>query len=354
MRPPLSDHLDTILARNEGIPSMDVTCPACAARYTADEQKLRGKTARMRCKACDTVWLVSGPEDKMIEEKRAAVVKRGADRDHRDLFASRPADLGSVKQTLRPPVPADLGSVAARNETSVLFTVDSLKGAARVKTPEPQPAPLSSAFVAQDDEGVIDLKALASTPPRAHARSVAPLFSEPPPAAFSADVDGSGMSQGLSMPGGFKLGKRAFAGIAAAAVALVLCSVGLAAAFKGEEPVARSAANSIMAPVAPPAATSLAAPPSAPVIAPVTASNASASSDDDTKAPVSGKGKGKKGKGAKASFAGKSQSVQSSGVSSKKASSSDALVSKPAVKAADKCGCKGDFNCILRCTAKGS
>ena len=336
---------------------MDVTCPACAARYTADEQKLRGKTARMRCKACDTVWLVSGPEDKMIEEKRAAVVKRGADRDHRDLFASRPADLGSVKQTLRPPPPADLSAVAARNETSVLFTVDSLKGAARVKTPEPEPAPLSSAFVAQDDEGVIDLKALASTPPRAHVRSVPPLFSEPPPAAFSADVDGSGMSQGLSMPGGFKLGKRAFAGIAAAAVALVLCSVGLAAAFKGEEPVARSAANSIMAPVAavsPGAPVVAAPPPSAPVIAPVTASNASTSSDDDAKAAVSGKGKGKKGKGAKASFAGKSQSVQSSGVSSKKASSSDALVSKPAAKAADKCGCKGDFNCVLRCTAKGS
>jgi predicted Zn finger-like uncharacterized protein len=336
---------------------MDVTCPACAARYTADEQKLRGKTARMRCKACDTVWLVSGPEDKMIEEKRAAVVKRGADRDHRDLFASRPADLGSVKQTIRPPAPADLGGAfAARNETSVLFTVDSLKGAARVKTPEPEPAPLSSAFIAQDDEGIIDLKALASSPPRAHARSVAPLFSEPPPAAFSADVDGSGMSQGHTMPGGFKLGKRAFAGIAAAAVALVLCSVGLAAAFKGEEPVARSAANSIMAPVAPPApvvGTSPAAP-SAPVIAPVTASNSSSSGDDDAKASVSGKGKGKKGKGAKASFAGKSQSVQSSGVSSKKASSSDALVSKPAVKAADKCGCKGDFTCVLRCTAKGS
>jgi predicted Zn finger-like uncharacterized protein len=332
---------------------MDVTCPACAARYTADEQKLRGKTARMRCKACDTVWLVSGPEDKMNEEKRAAVVKRGADRDHRDLFASRPADLGSVKHTMRPPPGADLSGVAARNETSVLFTVDSLKGAARVKTPEPEPAPLSRAgFVSsQDDEGVIDLKALASSPPRAHVRSVPPLFSEPPPGAFSADVDGSGGQ--ASMPGGFKLGKRAFAGIAAAAVALVLCSVGLAAAFKGEEPVAHTAANAIMAP-ATPAAPVVVAAPAAPVIAPVTASNASSSSDDDNKSStVSGK-KGKKGKGsAKASFSG--SKVQSSGVaSSKKFSSSDALVSKPAPKAADKCGCKGDFNCILRCTAKGS
>jgi hypothetical protein len=78
-------------------------------------------------------------------------------------------------------------------------------------------------------------------------------------------------------------------------------------------------------------------------VAPTTAS----SSDDDDKAPVTkGKGKGK-GKGAKA---------QSSGVASAKKSSSgnDPLVSKPTPKAADKCGCKGDFTCILRCTAKGS
>jgi hypothetical protein len=293
----------------------------------------------MRCKACDTVWLVSGPEDKMNEEKRAAVIKRGADRDHRDLFASRPADLGSVKQTLRPPPGADLSGVAARNESSVLFTVDSLRsaGAARLKTPEPEAAPLSSAaFVGGDDEGVIDLKALASSPPRAAARPVAPLFSEPPPGVFTADVDGTGASAGVAMPGGFKLGKRAFAGIAAAAVALVLCSVGLAAAFKGEEPVAHTAANAIIAPVTPPAPVVTAAP-SAPVIAPVTAS--SSSSDDDAKPVATTKGKGRKGKGAKAS---------------KKSSSSEGLVSKaPTPKAADKCGCHGDFTCVLRCTATG-
>jgi predicted Zn finger-like uncharacterized protein len=323
---------------------MDVTCPACAARYTADEQKLRGKTARMRCRACDTVWLVSGPEDKMTEAKRAAVVKRGGERDHADLFASRPADLGSVKHTLRPP-PPEGGGVAARNETSVLFTIDALKATARVKTPEPELAPLSSQFIgSSDDEGVIDLKALASSPPKVGARSVAPLFSDAPPGAFAADVNAPGSYDRQSMPGGgFKLGKRALAGIAAAAVAVVLCSVGLAAAFKGEEPVARTSAASV-APVLPPVPTFVAAPaPAAPVIAPV--ASASDTSDDDAKvSTVKGKGKKKK---AKASFAG--TKVQSSGVSSK-----SEVVSKPAPKAVDKCGCKGDFNCILRCTAKGS
>jgi len=325
---------------------MEVTCPACAARYTADEQKLRGKTARMRCRACDTVWLVSGPEDMMNEVKRAAVVKRGADRDHRDLFASRPADLGSVKQTLRPP-PPDFGGVAARNESSVLFTVDALRnaGAARMKTPEPELAPPSTAFMASDDEGVIDLKSLSSAPPKVGARSVAPLFSEPPPAAFAADIGSSGMGVATATPNGFKFGKRAIAGLAAAAVAVVLCSIGLAAAFKGEEPVAR-VANAAMAPIAPPAPAAPAiVAPAAPVIASVTTSSTSTDDEEKASTPVKGK-KGKAGKGKS-----KAQSVASS---KSKSSSSETLVSKPAPKAADKCGCKGDFTCILRCTAKGS
>src|SRR5205085_5046069 len=61
-----------------GSRAMEVTCPACASRYTADDEKIRGKTARMRCRSCDTVWLVGGDEDEMPSEKRAAVVRRGA------------------------------------------------------------------------------------------------------------------------------------------------------------------------------------------------------------------------------------------------------------------------------------
>lgn len=332
---------------------MDVTCPACSARYTADEQKLRGKTARMRCRACDTVWLVSGPENKMNEAMpaaRAAVVKRGAEREHRDLFATSGAsyqspDFGSVKETLRPPPPDSNIGVGARNETSVLFTMDALKGNARVKTPEPEPAPLSRSFQAvDDDEGVIDLKALASGPPKTGARHIAPLFSEPPPAAFAADVQDSG-ANGIVMPGGLKLGKRAFVGIAAAAVAVILCSIGLAAAFRGEEP-SRSAASTmtVSAPTLPPPAA--VAPATAPQ--PVAATSSSASSDDEEVKASGVKKKGRKAGAGKASFS--ATKVQSSGVSSKK--SDQPLVSKTP-QAADKCGCKGDFNCILRCTAKG-
>ena len=161
----------------------------------------------MRCKACDTVWLVAGhttEQSPSTSEPRAAVVKRGAEREHRDLFASRPLDIGSVKQTLRPsPLPAgfpdESQQLAARNEASVLFTVDALRDNGRVKTPAPQPAP--APFV-EDDSGVIDLNALASIPPRGVGQrsAVAPLFSEPPPAAFAADVDGPSPSSMVAMP----------------------------------------------------------------------------------------------------------------------------------------------------------
>ena len=332
---------------------MDVNCPACAARYKADEHKLRGKTARMRCRACDTVWLVSGPADeiKTNDSKHAAVVKRGAEREHRDLFATRPPDLGSsyetpVKQTLRPPPPdSQLSGMAARNETSVLFTVDALRGNARLNTPAPEQAPLSG-FIVEDDEGIIDLNALASTPPTRMGvgnRSVAPLFaSEPPPGAFAADVSHSGADPSYSA-GGFRFGKRAIAGVAAAAVALVLCAIGVSAAFKGEEPIARAAANTMITPppvVAPTPAVEP-APATDPAPAAATSSN---DDDDDTKPARTGKKKGRKG-GAKASSA-HTQKVQSSGVSG-------TGVAKTVPKASDKCHCKGDFNCILRCTATG-
>ena len=281
----------------------------------------------------------------MSEAKRAAVMKRGGERDHRDMFANRPADIGSVKRTLRPP-PPDFGGVAARNETSVLFTVDALRGAARVKPLEPEVAPLSSAFLGSDEEGVIDLKALASTPPKVGARSVAPLFSEPAPATFTSDVSELSSSGVMTMPGGFQLRKRALYGIAAAAVALVLCSVGISAACKSEKPVARTTAT--MAPLPP--VTAPPAPPPAPI--PLINASASAGSDTSTDEEAKPVAQGKKGKKGKASFV--STKVRSGGVAPKAGkSSSEPLVSKPAPKAADKCGCKGDFNCILRCTAKG-
>ena len=299
----------------------------------------------MRCGACDAVWLVSGPEEK---SKRAAVVKRGAEREHRDLFASRPADMGSVKQTLRPPPPDYQPSgVAARNETSVLFTVDALRGIARAAEPEAEPEPLVSAFHADDDDGIIDLHALASSRPKAVGGSVTPLFpSETPAAAFTADVSDSGPR---AMQGGLRLGKRALIGIAAAAVAVVLCAFGIAAAFKGEEPVRRaSAAMTIIA-----AGTAAVSARAAPAPAPAAAPAPSSSDDDREKTPVVSAKKVKtRSKGApRGSSSG--QKAQSSGAAKSASDASDTSVAKAAPKAADKCGCKGDFDCVLRCAATG-
>lgn len=322
---------------------MDVTCPACAARYTADDEKLRGKTARMRCPTCAHVWLVSGPP----AEKTAARVKRNEDREKRDMFASRPLDEGYVKQTLHPPPPVSddadrSGAVAARNESSLLFTVDSIKGNAIVKTPEPAPASIAAAPPATaDDSGIIDLKALSTRPPAALGavvNPVAPLFSDAP-AAFSVDAPQPKPEGGI--PRHFKI----IGGIAAAAAFLLVSGLGLSLAFRGEEPVAR---NALTAPLPQPAQAAAAiTPPAAPEPAPAAAAPAAAAAaDDSASAPEPGKKKKKKGKGAK-------HSPNPNMSAPDKAEKASAPAAKPSKPAGDSCGCKGDFNCILRCTAKG-
>ncbi|MFO0736396.1 MAG: zinc-ribbon domain-containing protein [Labilithrix sp.] len=330
---------------------MDVSCPACAAKYTCDEEKLRGKTARMRCKACNTAWMVSGPgassapkgsmpppsmpPPSMIPassegtDKRAAVMKTGAEREKRDLFAqSHVADEGSikVKDTLLPP-PSFGFTTGSRSENSVLFRVDQLSDVGgRIKTPEPiaaqNVAKASDTPRGGDEEGVIDLKALASVPPgKRSVIPVAPLFSEPPP--MTVDAGGTtGSRPAIAKP--ISKGKL-FGAIAAAAVFLVIAGAGISVAFKGEEPVHHAAAVT-PAPAPTPVVSAAPAPTTEPAPATSTASN------DET----DGK-KGKKGKkGGKKAGGNASASNQS----------------KAPVKPADPCGCKGDFNCILACTAK--
>jgi predicted Zn finger-like uncharacterized protein len=326
---------------------MDVSCPACAARYTCDDEKLRGKTARMRCKACNTVWLVSGagagavatdtegspvsaPADGMA--KRAAVVKKGADREKRDLFAQRDVEESpvssmpsSMPSSGPPPSYGFGGGVGARNETSVLFRVDQL-AIGRVKTPEATPALKGrEGVVAEsrtDEEGVIDLKALSSTSGRpALGRQVAPLFSEPPPVTLE-------VAEG-ARPNAKPTSKLAIAGAIFVGVAALAAAVfGLSIAFRGEEPVKHAAAVVPLPPPPPPTATAPAPPP-----APSADTAAAANDHDATPA------KGKKGRRGKARAA---------------AGATAGAAPAKAAKAADPCGCHGDFNCVLACSAKGA
>lgn len=329
---------------------MEVSCPACAARYTADDEKLRGKTARMRCKACNSVWLVSGPDanspvassassaapaapvsiapsSKEVakeESKRAAVIKKGAEREKRDLFG-QPADVdGSVKQTLLPP-PAFKFQAGARNENSVLFRVDQLKASAALATPAPEKAP---SIEKSDDEGIIDLKALSSVPPalRPAPLPVAPLFSEPP--AVTLEVDESQAVPAVKRKSRWRL----VGGLAAAALVIVGVGFGVSFLFKGEEPVVQPVAAA-QAPEPQPEA----APP--PKVDPLPAADDAKKSSDSDEEAASTKGtKGKK----------KGKKVKKGKGGTKTA----APAAKPK-KPADPCGCKGDFNCILACTARG-
>lgn len=176
----------------------------------------------------------------------------------------------------------------------------------------------------EDDDGLIDLNAIASrsAPPRA---PVAALFSEPPPAmavdntdASPAQKSGSGLKTGLIVGGG--------------ALAVVATIVALVFVFRGETPTPRTAAAPPPPAVTAPAATTAAPAPAAPAPA------ADESSDAADEKTANGKKKHKSGGGKHAS--------SGAGFASK----ASAPVSKPA-KAADPCHCHGDFQCNIRCSA---
>ncbi|MBS2017107.1 MAG: hypothetical protein JST00_29745 [Deltaproteobacteria bacterium] len=186
----------------------------------------------------------------------------------------------------------------------------------------------------EDDEGIIDLKAMASrsVAPRA---PVAPLFSEPPPAIAVDATDATKAAK----PGGLKTGLLVGGG-----ALFVVATIGaLVFAFRGETPTPRR--NAAITPpavvVAPPPAASASATEPAPAAA---APAAEAASEDDAKPTAKKKSGAKHGP----SRVGPSADPHAStgGVASK----TSAPVSKP-VKAADPCHCRGDFQCNIRCSA---
>jgi hypothetical protein len=186
-----------------------------------------------------------------------------------------------------------------------------------------------------DDEGIIDLRALASTPPRSgNGVIVAPLFSEPPP-AFTIDAEEEQAPRRSSRA-------KTFGIIAASAFVVALAGTGLAFGLKRNKPVAAAAA----APAPPPppvVAAPVAAPPPATVAAtPAPAPTADTPADDAT----TKKGKAGKARGAKSKA--KSADSTSSAPAAPAAAKPKAA---PAAKAADPCNCHGDFQCNIRCSA---
>ena len=62
---------------------MQVTCDKCGKIYKVDENKIKGEKARLRCKACENIIIVTKPKPgetpfEITAEEQAA----GADRDY--------------------------------------------------------------------------------------------------------------------------------------------------------------------------------------------------------------------------------------------------------------------------------
>jgi hypothetical protein len=177
--------------------------------------------------------------------------------------------------------------------------------------------PIDSSYnpAVEEDDGIIDLQAL-SRPGREVQRAIAaPVFtpSETPPAAFAVDAERAARPRGST--------GKVIALIAGGLVFVGLAGFGLRTIFRGEEPVSRFAPPP--PPPAPPPPPVAAAPPPAPSADPPPVA------DEDPPPAKKAKKKGFAGGG----------------------------VVRPAVrppvtpKAADPCGCKGNFDCNLRCAA---
>lgn len=256
--------------------TIDIFCPACSATNAVNPTRVRA-----RCRTCNAEWTLG-------------------------------------KNALPP-----FASTAARNETSVLFTVDTLRTAHEATGAEGTTAPLSEPRPPNlSEDGIIDLHALGSKGPNG---PVGPLFaSEPPPAAFSQDVPPNSRS-------------RVVLGAVGALVVAALCSVAAFAFLREDVPDTRRATTAILAPAVAPL-------PSTPSVQTASAPEASPESAAIDPAPAE-----------KTTKSSAKPHVKIGGKSKSGAGKVVMTAAAPAVRtpkpAADKCGCKGDFNCILRCAA---
>lgn len=219
----------------------------------------------------------------------------------------------------------------------MLFRVDQLAGvrgeapASRLGAPSPATPSVGARPLGapRDDEGVIDLNALASVAPRPPAT---PLFSEPPPVTLEA-----GRAVPAPPP---DRGNRArlFGAVGAAAALLVVAGYGISALFRGAEPVQHAlVATVVPEPLSAPAAPQ---PPAEPVLV--------ASSEDEVDSAPEEEANPAPTKRARPRAKPRAKTRGKTGPAAQPAKN------QPAKKRrADPCRrCKGDFDCILACTAK--
>jgi predicted Zn finger-like uncharacterized protein len=285
---------------------MLITCRSCQARYTVADDKVRGHSLTIRCRACEATILV-------------------------DAHALRTPAPESAKTSVRPFAPEAPKSRPApalqpETENSQMFTLAALVGRAKSSAPPPAadtPASVPTRLPSRKDgSGLIDLNALA----RAAEERARRVQSEPPPGAFAREA------RAVDEPPPPTTYKARFVGLAAAAA--VLFAVGIFVVASGGDEATRAAGASptkaadIYKSVARDAPTLL----------------ASTRVAEDDAAPVN-KGAKRWRRGATASHGAKLAKVTSSGTSS-----SDAASAPPKPKpAADPCGCHGNLQCAIKC-----
>ncbi len=324
---------DTVLANTL---SVIITCQDCQSQYEVADEKVHGRSVRIRCRACGSRIFLSleattpsyGDEPERLpcpsRETRNAIAPP------RDESADATAPRNSYQANFE-----DQTVTGGRNETSVLFTLAALSGSRK-----PAKAPAAAVAPTRQDSGLIDLNAMSTSGAELSARNVkAPVLSEPPLGNFTTSV---------SYVPPAKMGRAHFYGAGIAAVAL-LAMIGLGFGMRGEKIESADVLARATAPVVHAAA--VAQPVAAPVVTPAPAAPAPevvASNTSDLKPAAASKGKGKKG-GKKGSGVKPSglRKIASTGVSS---TPSAAPAAKPVAN--DPCHCKGNLMCSMNCSAK--
>jgi hypothetical protein len=168
---------------------------------------------------------------------------------------------------------------------------------------------------AGEDDGIIDLGALGCAPPLSSQQPVAPLFGEIAP--VSVDLD-------KASPSGKRRRARSWVvGASLAAGLLAITGFSASHALKSDAPMHPTPIVAAAPPVAE-------TPPPSPVASADPHAAQASKASTTIAAPKAARGKNATSKGA---------------------SPAKASTVKP--RSSDPCGCKGDFNCVLRCTAKG-
>jgi predicted Zn finger-like uncharacterized protein len=266
-----SSGLDTLLARTSGV---IITCKDCQSQYEVADEKVQGRSARIRCRACGCRIFLSldATTPPPARSTRHAMAPPRDDS----------ADATAPRAALASPID-DQPATGGRHETSVLFTLAALTGFKSSK----------SAAQKKEDSGLIDLNALSTSGLELTPRNVkAPVLSEPPLGAFTTSVR-------YTPPVHTRRAQLYGAGIAAVAL---LAMIGLGFGMRGEKiesaDVLAAAAPAVHAVAIEPAVMAVPAP-----VAPTPEVVASTVSDSKPAAPSKGKAKkgGKRAGGVKSS-----------------------------------------------------